>query len=232
MSVQQLALTRGLRQTRGILDTWSHHPFRTLGRWVLLSFVISAALLYSVYVVAKLSTPDFTVYDVPGINRPAAGWEDARQILFRNVLVLALHAMVCVAVFIATSSLPQVAAHMTGFWRWVHDKAAVLALLFVAAATLFSLLTQAYALGAGAANLAAQLGTRPSVLLLTLLPHALPELTAVFLPLAACLVASARRQTDQLLAATFVTVAIGLPVLLLTAAIEVYLTPMLLAQIS
>lgn len=232
MSIEQLVLTRGLRQSRGTLDAWSRHPFRTVGPWVLLSFLIAVALLYSVYAVAKFSTPDLTVYGAPGIGRPAAGWLDARQILFRNTLVLALHAMVCVAVFIVTSSLPQEAARMTGFWRWVHDKAGGLALLFVAAATLFSLLTQVYALGGGTANLAALLGTRPSVLLLTLLPHALPELTAVFLPLAACLVASARRQTDELLAATVVTVAIGLPVLLLTATIEVHFTPMLLNRIS
>ena len=231
MSVDQLVLTRGLRETRGILDEWSHHPFRTVGRWVALSALIAVVLLYSVYVVAKFTTPDLSLVYAPGIGRPATGWADASQILFRNTLVLALHAMVCVAVFIATSSLPQEAARMAGFWRWVHDKAGALALLFVSAATLFSLVTQVYALGAGTASLAGHLGTRPSILLLTLLPHALPELTAVFLPLAACLVASARQQTDQLLAATFVTVAIGLPVLLLTATIEVYLTPLLLERI-
>ncbi len=231
MSVEQMVLTRGLRLSGKTLEGWSRHPFRTVGPWVLLSFVIAVALLYSVYAVAKFSTPDPTAIGAPGIGRPAFGILDARQILFRNTLVLALHAMVCVAVFIATSSLPREAENMTGFWRWVHDKAGGLALLFVTAATLFSLVTQVYALGNGTANLAAQLGTQPSLLLLTLLPHALPELTAVFLPLAACLVASARGKTDELLAATFVTAAIGLPVLLLTATVEVYFTPMLLKQL-
>ncbi len=231
MTVEQLALTTGLRETRATLDGWSQHPLRVVGGWLALSVTVAVALLYSVYVVAKFSTPDVSYFKIPGINRPAAGWIDARTILYRNVLVLALHAMVCVAVFIATSSLPQVALGMSGAWRWIHDKAGALAMLFVTLATLFSLLTQAWALGAGTADLAHQLGTRPSYLLLTLLPHALPELAAIFLPLAACLIATARGTTNELLAATFVTVAIGLPTLLATAAIEVYLTPLLLAEL-
>ena len=59
-------------------------------------------------------------------------------------------------------------------------------------------------------------------LILTLLPHALPELTALFLPLAAWLVASRRGRFDELLAATAVTVAIAVPALAVAALIEVY----------
>ena len=46
-----------------------------------------------------------------------------------------------------------------------------------------------------------------ATLILSVLPHALPELTALFLPLAAWLIASRRGEWNQLLAATFVTVA-------------------------
>jgi uncharacterized membrane protein YccC len=55
-----------------------------------------------------------------------------------------------------------------------------------------------------------------------------PELTALFLPLAAWILASRRGEWDKLLAATLVTVAISLPVLVLTALWEVYLAPHLL----
>ena len=72
--------------------------------------------------------------------------------LYRNGLVLALHAMACVAGFIAGSSLPTAAAGYSGLWRKVHDRAGPLAIGFVIAATLFSLATQAYALGRGAAT--------------------------------------------------------------------------------
>ena len=96
--------------------------------------------------------------------------------LYRNGLVLALHAMACVAGFMAGSSLPTAATGYSGLWRKVHDRAGPLAIGFVIAATLFSLATQAYALGHGAADLSHQLGLSPLVLLVGLLPHALPEL--------------------------------------------------------
>ena len=48
---------------------------------------------------------------------------------------------------------------------------------------------------------------------------------ALFLPLAAWIVASRRGDWDQLLAATFVTSALALPVLVLAAVWEVYGAP-------
>ncbi len=231
MTAERYVLFEGLRSTRNVLGEWNGHPWRTVGAWTALSLGIAAALLYSVYAVAKFSIPDPSRSGVAGINRPAAGWADARVILYRNTLVIALHAMVCVAVFIATSAIPQVSAGMSASWRRVHDLAGTLAIVFVTSATLFSLVTQAYALGRGASDMSALLGTRPSWLLVTLLPHAVPELTAVFLPLGACLIVTARRHNHQLLAATFVTVAIGLPTLVAAAAVEVWFTPLLIERL-
>jgi len=231
VTAERYVLVEGLRSTRSVLSEWNGHPWRTIGAWTALSLGIAAALLYSVYAVAKFSIPDPMESTVAGINRPAAGWGDAKVILFRNSLVIALHAMVCVAVFIATSAMPQVSAGMSALWRRVHDLSGTLAIVFVTCATLFSLVTQAYALGRGASDMSALLGTRPSWLLITLLPHALPELTAVFLPLGACLIITARRRNHQLLAATFVTVAIGFPVLVATAVVEVWFTPLLIDRL-
>jgi uncharacterized membrane protein SpoIIM required for sporulation len=67
------------------------------------------------------------------------------------------------------------------------------------------------------------------VLLLGLLPHALPELAALFLPLAAWIIASRRGRWEELLAATLVTVALAAPVLVLAALVEVYVSPRLVA---
>jgi uncharacterized membrane protein SpoIIM required for sporulation len=110
----------------------------------------------------------------------------------------------------------------------VHEKAGPLAIGFVVCATSFSFLTQAYVLGGNLSTIAAQLDITPATLLLVYLPHALLELTAVFLPLAAWLIASRRGNWSQLLAATFVTVAIAIPVLVIAASVEVYLSPELL----
>jgi hypothetical protein len=146
--------------------------------------------------------------------------------------VLALHALACVAGFMAGSSLPLSAAHRTGVSRWVHEKAGPLAIAFVVGATLFSLATQSYVLGGGAAALAAQVGTTPGLLTLAILPHAIPELIALFLPLAAWMIASRRNDWHELLAATFVTVAIAVPILLASAAVEVWFWPKLLIELT
>ena len=69
----------------------------------------------------------------------------------------------------------------------------------------------------------------PLLLLVSLLPHAIPELTALFLPLAAWLLASRRGVWEQLLAATFVTTAVAIPVIIAAAAIEVWISPHVLS---
>ncbi len=65
-----------------------------------------------------------------------------------------------------------------------------------------------------------------------MLPHAIPELVALFLPLAAWIIASRRGEWDQLLAATLVTVMIAVPVLVAAAFIEVYVSPHLFVALT
>jgi uncharacterized membrane protein SpoIIM required for sporulation len=146
--------------------------------------------------------------------------------------VLALHAFACVAGFIAGSSLPLSAAHRSGLSRLVHEKARPIALGWVVLVTCFSLATQAYALGLTGAQLARQVAISPGELVLTVVPHAVPELVALFLPLAAWTIASRRDEWRDLLAATFVTVAIAIPVLVAAATWEVYVWPQILQAVS
>ena len=87
-------------------------------------------------------------------------------------------------------------------------------------------------LGSTGATLAGQLNISPGVLVLTALPHALPELVALFLPLAAWTIASRRDEWHELLAATFVTTAIAIPVLIAAATWEAYVWPHLLEAVS
>jgi hypothetical protein len=231
MDAKQLALVQGMDDTRRALARWNREPWPVLGPWLALSFAIALALLAAVLTVAELSRPDSTLFAIPGYNVPAR-LGDYLHVLLRNSLVLALHAMACVAGFIAGSSLPLQAAHHTGISRWVHEKAGPLAIAFVVGATLFSLATQAYVIGGNASTMATQLGVAPPVLLLGLAPHALPELVAVFLPLAAWIVASRAGRWQDLLAATAVTVAIAVPVLLVAAAIEIWVSPHVLAALT
>jgi uncharacterized membrane protein SpoIIM required for sporulation len=66
------------------------------------------------------------------------------------------------------------------------------------------------------------------MLVLTVFPHAVIELTAVFLPLAAWTIASRKGQWQDLLAATFATVAIAIPMLLVAASWETWVWPRIL----
>jgi hypothetical protein len=231
VNVSELAFAQGMDDTRAALRRWNAAPLTVLGPWALGAAAIAAALLLAVWVMAHVVAPDPTGYLIPGLNAPVDVGSVLR-VLFRNSLVLALHAMACVAGFIAGSSLPMQAEQHRGWWRTVHEKAGPAAIVFLAAATAFSLGTQAYVLGNGAATLAEQLHVSRGVLMLTLLPHAVPELVALFLPLAAWMLASRREAWNELLAATAVTTAVAAPVLVLAAAIEVFVWPELLRLAS
>jgi hypothetical protein len=231
VKVSQLAFVQGMDDTRAALRRWNGAPLAAVRPWALGAVAISAGLLLAVWVVAHATTPDATGYLLPGLNTPTS-LGSLGHVLFRNSLVLALHSMACVAGFIAGSSLPLQAAHHRGWVRTLHEKAGPAAIAFVGAATTFSLCTQAYVLGSGASTIASQLGIGRATLMLTLLPHAVPELIALFLPLAAWLIASRRGAWNELLAATAATTAMAVPVLLLAANIEVFVWPRLLRLVS
>jgi uncharacterized membrane protein SpoIIM required for sporulation len=128
--------------------------------------------------------------------------------------------------------MAQVAETKTGFSKIVHQRAGPIAIGWVVLVTTGSLVTQALGLGFDAASIAYNLDISRGLLVLTVLPHALLELTAVFLPLAAWLIASRRKEWADLLAATFLTVAMALPMLLIAATIEMTLWPRLLEWAS
>ena len=224
MNGRELAVVQGWADTRATLRAWNAAPWEVLKRWIAWSLLVSCLLLFAVFVIASWSTPDATLRLLPGVNGPA-GWDDVWHVLFRNSLVLALHSLACLAGFIAKSSLPIEAASYTGRWRAIHDFAGPAAIAFVTAATLFSLGTQAFVLGEGLSTLSWQLNMEPANLLAALSIHALPELTALFLPLAAWLVAARMGAWSQLMAATIVTTALAAPVLVISAIVEVFVTP-------
>jgi hypothetical protein len=226
-SREQFVVIQGLRDTRATFAMWQRDGWRVLVPWFAGALAVAVLLLSAVWFISRLVTPNPSPVFLAGVTHPAT-LQDAWPILYRNFLVLALHAMACVAGFIAGSSMPIVAESKTGLWRKVHYIAGPAAIAFVAAATAFSLSTQAYALGARTADLSYHLGLTPLQLLLSLTPHAIPELVALFLPLSAWLVASRRNNWHHLLAATFATVAIAVPMLLAACAIELFVSPKIL----
>lgn len=231
MDASAYAFAHGVRFTRTTLRAWRRAPLPVVGRWLAGSALAAVGLLVAVLVVATLDSG----YQQILVLRPpfAVGHVgDVLYVLRNNLLVLALHAMACVAGFIAGSSLPLQAQHKHGVSRWVHEHGGRIAIAFVVAATTFSLSAQAYVIGHSLAGVSRFLRVSPGLLLLGVLPHAIPELVALFLPLAAWIIASRRGEWEQLLAATVVTVALALPVLALAAIVEVYVSPHLFTALT
>jgi hypothetical protein len=224
MKADSLAVVQGWPHTVVTLRRWRRTPWRMLGGWALGSLAVTAALLGATWLVATSAVPDPTHHSYPGITGPAT-FADFRHILGRNLTVLALHALACVAGFMAGWVRPGEQRSRT------QAHAGPLAIIFVTGATLFSLLTQANALGHIGADLAHQIAISPSALMLAILPHAVPELFGVFLPLAAWSIASRRGAWYELLAATLVTTALAIPLIVLAAYIETYVTPGILLRL-
>jgi uncharacterized membrane protein SpoIIM required for sporulation len=223
MKVEQLAVVHGWKDTRGALRRWNRAPGRVLGEWALGSLAVTLLLLAATWYVAALSVPDPTHYAYPGLTRQAR-FSDFGFLLYRNGLVLALHAAACMAGFIA--------GYSNAHGNRLHVRAGRYAMAFVGLATLFSLGTQAFALGSSASTLAARLGVSPLHLLIALAPHAVPELFALFLPLAAWTIAARRGAWNELLAATFLTTALAIPLLVIAASVETWVTPRLLMGLT
>ncbi len=231
MDANQYALTHGMRSTRATLERWQQEPMPVVLAWMGGALLIGLALLAGVLAVAYTVEPDLGFAFLPSEPNGAEPAHTA-ELVARNCLVLALHAVACIAGFIAGSSLALSAENRSGISRWVHERARPVAFAWIVFVTGFSLITQAVALGIFGSTLAEGLGISPAMLVLTVLPHALLELTAVFLPLAAWTIASRRDEWDQLLAATVVTVGIALPMLLASAVWEVQVWPYLLRSAS
>lgn len=231
MDASAYAFYHGVRFTRDALQRWSERPLAIVSRWLAGSGLAAAALLLAVLLIASLSGG---YIQVVALQPPFAvgDWSSVGKLIASNLLVLALHALACVAGFIAGSALPLQASSRSGISHWVHRHGGRIAIAFVACATAFSLSIQAYVLGHTLAGVAHFLRVSPALLLLGVLPHAAPELIALFLPLAAWIIASRRGEWEQLLAATLVTIAIAVPLLLIAALIEVYVSPRLFSSLT
>jgi hypothetical protein len=201
----------GRAWTRALFATWADRPAPVLAPWALGSLLIGLAVLGGALAVALVAGPSGAY--TPVFADSTAGAADVVRIAARNGVVLALQSLVCVAVYISTRP---------------GERGRGWALSLVAALSAYSLLSQVWRLGHDLASAAHTLGLAPADLLARLSLHAVPELTALYLPLAACLALVRRRRTDDLAAAAALTTVVAVPVVVICAYVEVFLTRYLL----
>ena len=206
--------------TRPALRRWAGAPASTVLPWVAGSFLIGALLLAGALLVATVSVPG-TDPSTPVFADPTAGLADALRIFARNTLVRAMYSLVCVAMYLATRPAPPRASRL-------QERAGPLAVCVIAGLALFSYVSQVWTLGHQLASAAHTLGYSDGGLLLRLCVHAAPEVTALFLPLAACIRLLRGAREDDLAAAGLLSFALALPVVAICACLETFVTRVVL----
>jgi hypothetical protein len=204
---------------RGVDLVSSTTPARIL-RWLPTAFAAATALLLSVLVVAMLSG-EFRQIPPSGPPFVSGNLLDAARIFAENLLVLMLYAMGGVAASVIQRRRIRNALPMTTG----GELPSRLAMVIVIGLLLFAACRQAYVLGHGLAGFSEYFYVSRWRLWLGVLPHALPELTGIFLPVAAWRFASRKGRQRELLALTVAAVLAALPLLATAALIEVYVSP-------
>ena len=224
--LRALAVVRGWPEARATLGEWRAHPVGVFAPWIAVSLGIACVLLGLVWFVGANSAADPSRIDIGRLLTVHGQWLlEARHLFQNNMLVLALHAMACLAGFIVHLALTEpVDGEHPRLAAWSRSLA-IIAVAFVPIATVLSIATQAWVLGSRASTLSEQLHLPVSTVLWTTSTHSLPELTAVFLPLAASMFLLVHGRPDQLLAATIATVVIAVPVIALSAVSEARVWP-------
>jgi hypothetical protein len=206
-----------------------------VGRWAAIAGVVAAVLLGSVALIAA---------DLPGSLDAGVGsgllsrhhsLGDVLYVFRRNLLVLGIHLCACwIGAIIGRRHEPAPVR-----WGWVGALnrpvpawMGRLALVYALLVTMLSVAVQATALGRQLADVSRAANISSTHLLVLVLPHAVPELVAVFLPLGLFLLEAQRGRLDRLGAWSLQAAAIALPVLLCAAAIETYVTPGLVIAAS
>ena len=223
VSAQRIALQVGMQETSDTLKAWFHDHYRVVLPWAALSLAIACTMFLGVWMVATWM-PQSTRSVLPLFVGQNNTFSDATWILAKNSMVLLLHLLVCVAAYLARRAVPMQAQHTTGINRFMHRHAGSVAMAAVAGLTAYSLSWQTWMLGNDLHSASQTLHLTPAGLLIRASLHGIPELTAVFLPLAACLILGKNKKWNQLLAATAVCAVIAFPILIITAAIEAWVT--------
>jgi hypothetical protein len=203
-------------------------PWSEIARWAAVAAAVAAMLLGGVALVAARTRGTYLDGIDSGLLIRHHSVGDALYVFRRNLLVLGIHLCACWIGAIlgrpyrpAPDSLGRLGRLHRPVPAWMGRAALLWALLV----TLLSVAVQALALGRLLADISVAADIPRLELLVLVLPHAVPELLAVFLPLGLFLLEARRGRLERLGLWSLQAAAIALPVLLCAAAIETYVTP-------
>jgi hypothetical protein len=199
-----------------------------VGRWAVIAGTVAAVLLSGVALIAAHVPGSYIAGVASGLFSRRHTFGDVLYVFRRNVLVLGIHLCACwIGAIIGRPHRPAPArwGWMGALHRPVPAWMGRVALFYALLVTLLSVALQAAALGRQLADLSRAADLSSTRLLVLVLPHAVPELVAVFLPLGLFLLEARRGRLDRVGWWSLQAAAIALPVLLCAAAIETYVTP-------
>lgn len=200
-----------------------------VGRWSAIAAVVATILLSSVALLAGLLPGNAAIGATSALLVRHQTFGDALSVLRRNLLVLGIHLCACWIGAIVGRPPQPAPARWAGWARTLNRPVPSwmgrMALVYALGVTFLSVSVQALALGRQLADLTQATGVSAPHLLVLVLPHAVPELMAVFLPLGLFLREARRGRLDRLGPWSLQAAAIALPVLLCAALIETYVTP-------
>lgn len=220
-----------------VFESWA--PWREVRLWFLLSAGIAALMLIAVACAAYLLPAD----PIQGSRSRLLGdysrtWDlsfsaEVSWVFTRNAIVLALHYCCClVGVIVSREHRPLPERWDRAPFNWFHRPlpkwAADLSLAYAMTATLASIALQSTELGFTLADISAYSEIAPWQFVVMILPHAIPELVAIFLPLGLFLIQSFRHELKPLQKRATQSLIIALPILVAASVIEVSLTPELI----
>jgi len=202
--------------------------WREIGRWTAVAATVAAMLLGGVALVALHTHGRAADGAGSGLLIAHHTIGDALYVFRRNLLVLGIHLCACwIGAILGRPyrPAPDRLGRLGRLHRPVPDWMGRAALLWALLVTLLSVGVQALALGRLLADISVAADLPRLQLLWLVLPHAVPELLAVFLPLGLFLLEARRGRLERLGLWSLQAAAIALPVLLCAAAIETYVTP-------
>lgn len=206
-------------------------PRKRLFRWWRLGFLIGLVLMLgSLYFALKTNDVSAEAGHY-NIFVTGGNFEDWKYTVTKNFLVLGIHFGAClIGAIIGRSQrdakIPkEERTPGKSYWNDLPDWIIKLTLIYAWIVTLSSIYLQAEKSGEIIADLAAYLNASPILVVVAFFPHALLELSAVFLPLGLFLLEARLQKLHHIGWWSIQSLLLAIPLVLFAATIEILFTP-------